>query len=103
MPNFFSMDSTYQFEPLVKPVDPVVVEKDLHNLRFKILESIREVTTQKDFSRSELALVARVPQPLSGKILRGNIEKVSTDRLLRIARRLGLRARLRLNMEVENK
>ena len=95
MANFFSFDSNYQYEPIIKSIDPSVVEKDIEVLRRKIIEGIRLVVNQKDLSRAELALAARICRPTVGKILSGNPEKISTDRLLRVARRLGLKAKIK--------
>ena len=95
MTNFFSFDSTYSYEPVVKPIDPKLVERDLANFRRKILEGIKVVIDQNDLARSELSLTARICQVTAGKIYRGDLEKISTDRLLRVARRLGLKARVK--------
>ena len=71
----------------------------LEVLRKKIMESIKQIVDQKDLSRSEIAMVARISRAIAGQIFRGNGEKVSTDRLLRIARRMGLKARLKFEVE----
>lgn len=94
MSNFFSFDSSYRYEPIFKQLDPKVIEKDLSHLRRKIMDSIKQVVDQKDLSRAELAMSARVSRAIAGQIHRGNSDKISTDRLLRIARRLGLKVKI---------
>jgi predicted XRE-type DNA-binding protein len=91
MTNFFFAEQSYSYEPVIKTLDTGVVEKDLDSVRQKILTVIREQIKQKDFSRSEVAFATRMSSSTVGSIMKGNIDKVSTDRLLRIARRLGLR------------
>lgn len=94
MSNFFSFDSGYHYEPVIRQLDPKLVEKDIADLRRKTMESIKQIIDQKDLSRAELAMAARVSRAIAGQIHRGNSDKISTDRLLRIARRLGLKAKL---------
>ena len=91
MSNFFFAEQSYNYEPVIKTLDTRVVEKDLDSVRQKILAVIREQIKQKDLSRSEVAFATRMSSSTVGSIMKGNIDKVSTDRLLRIARRLGLR------------
>lgn len=67
--------------------------------RRKIMDSIKQVVNQKDLSRSEFSMATRVSRATAGQIFRGNCEKVSTDRLLRIARRLGLKAKVKFEVE----
>jgi predicted XRE-type DNA-binding protein len=94
MSNFFSFDSGYQYEPVIKHLDQKIIDNDLSHLRRKIMESIKQIIDQKDLSRAELAMAARINRPVAGQIHRGSGEKISTDRLLRIARRLGLKAKI---------
>jgi predicted XRE-type DNA-binding protein len=94
MSNFFSFDSGYQYEPIIRQLDQKTVENDLSLLRRKIMESIKQIIDQKDLSRVELAMSARVSRAIAGQIHRGNSDKISTDRLLRIARRVGLKAKI---------
>jgi predicted XRE-type DNA-binding protein len=94
MSNFFSFDSGYHYEPVIKQLDQKIIENDLSLLRRKIMESIKQIIDQKDLSRAELAMVARINRPVAGQIHRGSADKISTDRLLRIARRLGLKAKI---------
>ena len=96
MKNFFFSDQTYAYEPVIRDFDKTVVEKDLKAVREKILDTIQAQIKQKDLSRSEVALAARISSSVASPILKGNIERVSTDRLLRIARRLGLKATIKL-------
>ena len=99
MANFFSFDSNYQYEPVIRQIDPDLVEKDLAALRRKIIEGIKMVVDQKDLSRSELVLSGRICRATAGKILRNDPDKISTDRLLRVARRLGLKPKIKFTME----
>ena len=68
-----------------------IVENDLGAVRKKIISVILEQIKQKDLSRSEVALATRMASSTVGLIMKGSIDKLSTDRLLRIARRLGLK------------
>jgi predicted XRE-type DNA-binding protein len=88
MSNFFSFDSGYQYEPVVKQLDQKIIDNDLSHLRRKILESIKQIVDQKDLSRAELAMAARINRPVAGQIHRGSTEKISTDRLLMFVRNL---------------
>jgi predicted XRE-type DNA-binding protein len=99
MSNFFSFDSSYQYEPIIKQLDPKVVDKDMDSCRQKIMDAIKQVVDQKDLSRSELALAARISRAIAGQVYRGNADKISTDRLMRIARRLGLKAKVKFVAE----
>ena len=47
----------------------------------------------------KFAMVARISRAIAGQIFRGDCEKVSTDRLLRIARWMGLKAKLKFEVE----
>jgi predicted XRE-type DNA-binding protein len=60
----------------------------------KIMDSIKQIIDQKDLSRAELAMSARMSRAIAGQIHRGNSDKIVTDRLLRIARRVGLKAKI---------
>ncbi len=71
MANFFSFDSGYQYEPVIRQVDAKVVDKDLAQIRCKILSSINRLYDQKDLSRSELALTARISRAVAVKFHRG--------------------------------
>jgi predicted XRE-type DNA-binding protein len=96
MDNPFFYESNFRLDPIIKPVDAAVVEKDIESLRQKILECIREQVVQKDLDRREMAMVTRMTRSVLGPIVRGQIDKVSTDRLLRVAGRLGIRAKIKL-------
>ncbi len=99
MSNFFSFDSSYRYEPVLRQIEQAVIDKDLAIFRRKVMESIKQIVDQKDLSRAEIALTTRTSRSIAGQIFRGNCEKISTDRLLRIARRLGLKARLKFEVE----
>ena len=99
MSNFFSFDSSYRYEPVLRQLDQKLIDKDMEIFRRKIMESIKQIVDQKDLSRSEIAMAIRASRAIAGQIFRGNCEKVSTDRLLRIARRLGLKAKLKFEVE----
>lgn len=99
MSNFFSFDSSYRYEPVIRQLDQKLIDKDMEIFRRKIMESIKQIVDQKDLSRSEIAMAIRASRAIAGQIFRGNCEKISTDRLLRIARRLGLKAKLKFEVE----
>ena len=103
MSNFFFSDQSYAFEPVIKDLDQTIVENDLKVFRKKILEVIHEQIKQKDLSRSEVALATRNSSSVIGPIIKGNIDRVSTDRLLRIARRLGLKPKVKFDIEGKSK
>lgn len=97
--NFFNFDSTYQYEPVIKQLDEKIVIKDVEVFRKKVLEFIIQIASQQELSKSELSLAARIPPQIAGKILKNNIDKISTDRMLKIARRLGLRPKITFTTE----
>ena len=97
--NFFNFDSTYQYEPVIKQLDEKTVSKDIDAFRRKVLEFINQVTSQQEISKSELSLAARIPPQIAGQILKNNIDKISTDRLLKIARRIGLKPKISFTAE----
>ena len=99
MSNFFSFDSSYRYEPVMRQLDQKLIDKDMEAFRKKIMESIKQIVDQKDLSRSEIAMAARTSRAIAGQIFRGSCEKVSTDRLLRIARQMGLKAKLKFDVE----
>jgi len=99
MSNFFSFDSSYQYEPVMRPLDQKVIDREMDAVRKKIMESIKQIIDQKELSRSEIAMTTRTSRAIAGQIFRGDCEKVSTDRLLRIARRLGLKAKIKFEVE----
>jgi len=99
MSNFFSFDSSYQYEPVMRPLDQKVIDREMDAVRKKIMESIKQIIDQKDLSRSEIAMTTRTSRAIAGQIFRGDCDKVSTDRLLRIARRLGLKAKIKFEVE----
>ena len=97
--NFFNFDSSYQYEPIIKQIDEKLVTKDVHQVRLKILEYINQVVRQQELSRAELATSARIASQVAGKLLRNDMEKISTDRLLKVARRLGLKPKIKFEIE----
>jgi len=97
--NFFFFESQFKYEPVIKQVDPAVANADMGSLRKKILNIIKQQVDQKDLSRSEVAFATRMSSAAIGPILNGNIEKVSTDRLLRMARMLGLKPKIKFSVE----
>jgi predicted XRE-type DNA-binding protein len=99
MSNFFSFDSSYQYEPVMRPLDQKVIDREMDAIRKKIMESIKQIIDQKELSRSEIAMTTRTSRAIAGQIFRGDCEKISTDRLLRIARRLGLKAKIKFEVE----
>jgi len=99
MSNFFSFDSSYQYELVMRPLDQKVIDREMDAVRKKIMESIKQIIDQKELSRSEIAMTTRTSRAIAGQIFRGDCEKVSTDRLLRIARRLGLKAKIKFEVE----
>lgn len=76
---------------MIETLDKATVEKDLTAVRKKILSVILEQIKHKDLSRSEVAFATKMSSSAVGPIMKGCMDKVSTDRLLRIARRLGIK------------
>ena len=50
MTNPFFFEPNFTYEPAVKQIDDAVVERDLTDLRRKIVEAIKDQITQKDLS-----------------------------------------------------
>jgi len=47
MSNFFSFDSSYQYEPVMRPLDQKVIDREMDAVRKKIMESIKQIIDQK--------------------------------------------------------
>lgn len=99
MTNPFFFESNFNYEPLVKPIDEGTVQKDLDTLRQKTIDAIKEQISQKDYSRAEVAMATKLSRASISTILASNGHKVSTHRLLLVARRLGLKPLLKFKVE----
>ena len=80
----------------MRPLHPKVIDRNRDAFQNKFLEPIKQTIDQKDLSRSKIAIVMRIDSAIAGEILRGDCEKVSTDRLFTIARRMGLKTKLKI-------
>jgi len=66
-------------------------------LRLKLWLAIKNAIEAKGLRHAEAALMARTPRTSITAIVNGNLERVSLDRLVNIAQRIGLRLSLRIS------
>src|SRR2546425_12859565 len=63
-------------------------------VRSDLMIEIQNVIASRNFKQAEAATVLRVSQPRVGDLLRGRIDLFSTDALIDMLARLGVRVRL---------
>src|SRR5271166_1955896 len=61
-----------------------------------LLDAIRNEIEQKSYSQKQLVNILDEHQPAVSNLMRGRINQVSIEKLLRYADRLGMRARLKV-------
>ncbi len=67
-------------------------------VRMRLLITLREHIENRKWSQAQVAELLDVRQPRVSEILRLQIEKFSTELLLRYARRLGFRIKLEISI-----
>jgi len=76
------------------------VETETDKARIAVREilvaGIQEVVKQRRITHTAASFETRVGRTVITAVLNGNLNKISTDRLLRIASRLGLRAEAKI-------
>jgi predicted XRE-type DNA-binding protein len=72
------------------------VERARAGLRQKIVSAIQTTVKQRRMTHTEASFEARMGRTVITNILNGNLQKISTDRLLRIAYRLSLKIELKI-------
>jgi predicted XRE-type DNA-binding protein len=72
------------------------VERCRAAVRQNLVTAIRRVVEARKMSHSEASFEARVGRTVITAILNDNLEKISTDRLIRIVHRLGLRVEVKV-------
>ena len=70
--------------------DPVATEKLLVRTRNKVAGAIREHMKEKDMTTTETASATKMARCCIAKIVKGDLRKISLDRLMRITYRLGI-------------
>ena len=65
-------------------------------LRLRLSLAIKKAIEGRDLTHADAALIARTPRTSITAIANGNLERVSLDRLVTIAHRLGVGISLRL-------
>jgi len=67
-------------------------------LKFKadLLDAIRAEIERRDYTQRQLVSILDEHQPAVSNLIRGRINQVSIEKLLRYADRLGMRARLKV-------
>ncbi len=65
-------------------------------IRRDLVVSIKRAVEENNWTHAQAAEGARVGRTVMTAILNGNLEKISTDRLIDIAHRIGLRLKLRV-------
>ena len=66
-------------------------------IRQLLVNGIRDVVKQHGMTHGQASFESRMGRTVITAILNGKLEKISTDRLLRIAIRLGLRIELKIS------
>ena len=80
-------------------VDPAETEKARTALRQTLVSAIQGVVSQRRLTHTEASFETRIGRTVITAVLNGNLNKISTDRLLRIANRLGLKVELKISIE----
>lgn len=65
-------------------------------IRLELAKAIRRVVEKKDLTHIEASVEAGVGRTVMTAILNGNLDKISTDRLIDIAQALGLSLQLKV-------
>jgi predicted XRE-type DNA-binding protein len=65
-------------------------------LRIRLSLAIKRAIEERGITHADAALIARTPRTSVTAIANGNLERVSMDRLVTIAHRLGVQISLRL-------
>ena len=71
-------------------------EKARAKIRKNLVSAIKQRVQLRNMSHTEASFEARVGRTVITAILNNNLEKISTDRLIRIAHRIGLKLELRI-------
>ena len=65
-------------------------------MRRNLVIAIQKTIQKNKWTHTEAAIEANVGRTVITAILNGNLEKISTDRLIDIAQRIGLKVHLRV-------
>lgn len=65
-------------------------------IRLELAKAIRRVIEKKDLTHAQASTKAGVGRTVMAAIMNGNLDKISTDRLIDIAQALGLKLQLRV-------
>lgn len=79
-----------------KPVTESETENARSAIRQKLVAAIQEVVSERRITHTEASFESRVGRTVMTAILNNNLSKISTDRLIRIAHRLGLKIELKV-------
>ena len=91
-------DSINYWENLNQPAfDPAATRKQLYRLRNKVASSIREHMKNQDMTTTETASATKMARCCIAQIAKGDLQKISMDRLLKVALRLGLQIKISVN------
>ena len=92
-----NFDNINYWERVNQPrFDKIATEKQLLRTRNKIASAIREHMKNQDMTTTETASATQMARCCIAKIVKGDLSKISLDRLLRIALRLGLEVKIGL-------
>lgn len=90
-----NFDNINYWERINTPVfDKVATEKQLTKLRNKVASFIREHMKNQDMTTTEAASATQMARCCIAQIVKGDLRKISLDRLVRTALRLGLDLKL---------
>ena len=68
-------------------------------VRDGLVSAIQRTVSERRMTHTQASFESRVGRTVMTAILNGNLRKISTDRLLRIAHRLGLKIELKISHE----
>ena len=91
--DFFEIKNTKQ---LCKKLDIPISEALKIEMRRNLVIAIQKTIQKNNWTHIKAAAKAKVGRTVITAILNGNLEKISTDRLIDIAQRIGLKVHLKV-------
>lgn len=90
-----NFDNINYWERVNQPTfDPIITEKLLIRARNKIASAIREHMKNQDMTTTETASATKISRCCIAKIVKGDLKKISLDRLMKTAHRLGVEIKI---------
>ena len=90
-----NFDNINYWERVNQPTfDPIATEKLLVRTRNKVASAIREHMKTQDITTTETASATKMARCCIAKIVKGDLKKISLDRLMKTALRLGIEIKI---------